>query len=533
VCTLPPRQEWVKENAHLRPLWATRLRDVCDGRGYVLELNNAYGANVRFWRFGERPKQVCTTDELWQAILLHHHGKAFTRYDLVMTGLAFLMYHEACMRKVQAGLNKTSKLVEAEVFAQVVRQMRISDDWVTHVLDGTLLTSKSLTYRNDNPDWEKNTKELLEAEEQAQGPSKWAKKKAKKKEKARQATTKHRAAEAQWATLAKKLRFAQAKVPAKRTTLELATAEAEEWARRKQRMRWVSLAVKLRHAQAAAQEEPTINRRSRHAQAASRAHAHINREAAHWEKRGKSVNARTAVAHIDKLLKDLLPPDEWYEAHNNREWPWNKMRKLVWKEYSEREEAAAAKAKAEAEAEQQRKLEHAERERERAEEAAAEAEKLWQEEQAKGGWELTNFPRAYNRKSRGARQREKRRQEKADASPPEGEEETKFALQMAQALQLSTEEAHAREVHRAQAERLEALAKANTKKAASPPPPPPPEEEEADDECLICWNGKATHVTVPCGHQAYCANCVPKDLGNCPMCREPMTHVIKFFKRGA
>ena len=38
------------------------------------------------WRSGEHPKEVCTANELWHAILLHHYKKSFTCYHLVETG---------------------------------------------------------------------------------------------------------------------------------------------------------------------------------------------------------------------------------------------------------------------------------------------------------------------------------------------------------------------------------------------------------------------------------------------------------------
>ncbi len=498
---------------------------MCQFRGYILDLGNGTDDDVYFCSDGKTRHAVCTVDELWKHTLLPFRGKYFTCHDLVKMALAFLLYHQECLNRALLHPNwVVREALKEGLIAQVVDEMR-KHNAVDRILESTT---------------EQSARELVEMEAKAQGPSKNARKKAKKKEKARQATAKYQVAAAQWATLAKKLRFAQAKVPAKRTPLEQAKADAEEWARLKQKMRWMPLVVKLRRAEV----EAAPSMEMRHAQAAAAARKAIDEQRDHWEERGKLVTARMAVAKFDKYLEELLPSDEWHKAHNDREGPWNKMRKVVWKEHSVRDEAAAAAEAAKAEAWVQRKLEHAERERERAEEAErkakeaeAEAEKLWKEEQAKGGWE---DERTYNRRSRGARQREKRRQEKWNASSTE-EEETKFALEMAQALQLSTEEAarsaqdkaHASDVHRAQAERLEALAKANVKKAVPPPPSPPKEEEADDDECLICWNGKATHVTVPCGHQAYCANCVPKDLGNCPMCREPMTHVIKFFKRGA
>jgi len=98
-----------------------------------------------------------------------------------------------------------------------------------------------------------------------------------------------------------------------------------------------------------------------------------------------------------------------------------------------------------------------------------------------------------------------------------------FANQMERALQLSAEEACLRE-------------KFNTYDAVAgelafdpvEDPAPPLEEERSAAECVVCWN-EATHIVIPCGHFCLCANCVPKDLDKCPICRGAMAQVVKVF----
>ena len=141
----------------------------------------------------------------------------------------------------------------------------------------------------------------------------------------------------------------------------------------------------------------------------------------------------------------------------------------------------------------------------------------------------------------------------------------KFAMELEQALQLSIEDAvstkepdrardrrhnrradaailaQAEAVRSAQEARLVAAkaAVATTAPKSTPKPQEPSllvadkaaVEVEEDDECVICMNAKADHVTVPCGHQAYCADCVPEKPDKCPMCRGPLTMVMKIFKR--
>lgn len=481
--------------------WRVAVTQACHQKGYQVTLSNDLEVRVLF---RSKPTSklcgVCRVRDLWETCVLEWRNKPFKFEQLVRSTLAFLVYYDNCVHALVAERDgdRIHAKHEAALFAQIKMARASVDGFTDKVLNDR---KAGLSFGRQVELAEQAATELMQQpEDEAKRPSKWAKKKAKQKERARQleqaegeqAARRWRVA-AQWATLARKARFATVRVPAKQTQLELAKAAAEEWVRRDQRKRWVRLAVGMRCAaqsKVAACEGRGPTMEMRHAAAAAAARAQIDRERGTHEKLGKSMTARMAVKRFDALL-ETLPAEERNDAHNNREGPWNKARKAVWKAHSERDEAEAAEAK-----EAQRKV-------------AEEAERA-RAERAQAMRELHGNARAA----------EKAKKE-----------------QLAQALRLSTKEAHASEARRAQVERLEALAKAHQRqhqpRAASPPPPPPPPEEEADDECLICWNAKATHITVPCGHQVYCANCVPRDLGNCPMCRAPTTHVIKFFKRGA
>lgn len=49
-------------------------------------------------------------------------------------------------------------------------------------------------------------------------------------------------------------------------------------------------------------------------------------------------------------------------------------------------------------------------------------------------------------------------------------------------------------------------------------------------QCVICLSEAASHVVVPCGHQALCKACVAPDLQSCPVCRQPVHAVIRVYK---
>lgn len=56
------------------------------------------------------------------------------------------------------------------------------------------------------------------------------------------------------------------------------------------------------------------------------------------------------------------------------------------------------------------------------------------------------------------------------------------------------------------------------------------EEATAIGNCVICLDASATHVIVPCGHQAFCAECAKKfKNSSCPCCRTTITQIIKVY----
>ena len=59
-----------------------------------------------------------------------------------------------------------------------------------------------------------------------------------------------------------------------------------------------------------------------------------------------------------------------------------------------------------------------------------------------------------------------------------------------------------------------------------------PKTEEKGSQCVICWDGPAEGVCIPCGHLAGCMECLleikAKNWG-CPVCRAPIEQVIKVY----
>jgi hypothetical protein len=60
----------------------------------------------------------------------------------------------------------------------------------------------------------------------------------------------------------------------------------------------------------------------------------------------------------------------------------------------------------------------------------------------------------------------------------------------------------------------------------------------AAGECVVCLDAAATHIVVPCGHQALCRRCadryftpLPSPSGRlrCPCCRRHIEQVIEVF----
>lgn len=53
-------------------------------------------------------------------------------------------------------------------------------------------------------------------------------------------------------------------------------------------------------------------------------------------------------------------------------------------------------------------------------------------------------------------------------------------------------------------------------------------------ECVVCFDAVATHIVVPCGHQALCRRCSarylpPSDRQSCPCCRGRIERIIEVF----
>jgi len=59
------------------------------------------------------------------------------------------------------------------------------------------------------------------------------------------------------------------------------------------------------------------------------------------------------------------------------------------------------------------------------------------------------------------------------------------------------------------------------------------EEVAAAGNCVICLNASATHVVVPCGHQAFCEECAKNFKSStrqqCPCCRARITQIMKIY----
>ena len=62
----------------------------------------------------------------------------------------------------------------------------------------------------------------------------------------------------------------------------------------------------------------------------------------------------------------------------------------------------------------------------------------------------------------------------------------------------------------------------------APEPPRPASTDLASTECAICLDGNAEYAVIPCGHRCLCASCI-KAVSECPMCRGPMTAVLRIF----
>jgi hypothetical protein len=53
---------------------------------------------------------------------------------------------------------------------------------------------------------------------------------------------------------------------------------------------------------------------------------------------------------------------------------------------------------------------------------------------------------------------------------------------------------------------------------------------DANVACVVCITEEATHVIVPCGHLALCADCCSGPIRRCPLCRQRCEQKIRLFK---
>ena len=54
-------------------------------------------------------------------------------------------------------------------------------------------------------------------------------------------------------------------------------------------------------------------------------------------------------------------------------------------------------------------------------------------------------------------------------------------------------------------------------------------EVSADNVCVVCFDSKVDCVLLECGHAVVCLACSGGLKGECPMCRRPITRIVKLF----
>lgn len=54
-------------------------------------------------------------------------------------------------------------------------------------------------------------------------------------------------------------------------------------------------------------------------------------------------------------------------------------------------------------------------------------------------------------------------------------------------------------------------------------------DQDEGDACVICLEGKKTHLIVPCGHKCLCGNEDCHKIDTCPLCRRDVEDIIKVF----
>ena len=53
--------------------------------------------------------------------------------------------------------------------------------------------------------------------------------------------------------------------------------------------------------------------------------------------------------------------------------------------------------------------------------------------------------------------------------------------------------------------------------------------EEEENVCVVCFDSKVDCVLLECGHAVVCLACSGGLKGECPMCRRPITRIVKLF----
>ena len=55
-------------------------------------------------------------------------------------------------------------------------------------------------------------------------------------------------------------------------------------------------------------------------------------------------------------------------------------------------------------------------------------------------------------------------------------------------------------------------------------------------DCVLCWDGKADHVLIPCGHICLCSRCCRRNIASlkrkCPVCNKAFDRSLKVYFAG-
>lgn len=59
-----------------------------------------------------------------------------------------------------------------------------------------------------------------------------------------------------------------------------------------------------------------------------------------------------------------------------------------------------------------------------------------------------------------------------------------------------------------------------------------------EDVCVVCWEGRANYVIVPCGHLCLCTTCASHSIfkgsmdSKCPVCKQPADQTVRVYRSG-